>query len=109
MLKRYQNKDKTKNNIINLGNIKLDISLRRLLMNDGYAELTKKECDILRMVFENPGNIFSREEILKKVWGDDKKVKKFSVDVNMSRLRVKLGEYGNCLRNKPGHGYYFKV
>ena len=72
-------------------------------------ELTKRECDILRLIAENPGKIFSREDILKKNWGKDAKIEARSVDVYISRLRNKLGEFSYYLRNKTGYGYYIET
>ena len=51
---------------------------------------------------------FSREEILTTVWGQDVIVTDRTVDVNITRLRTKLGEFGSNLKNKTGYGYYFE-
>lgn len=108
VLKRYQVVKRKDSNIIRFNNLELDTNKRRILINDEHAELTKKECEILKLVLETPGKIFSRKDIITKVWGNDAKVKEYAVDVNMTRLRNKLGEYGNCLYNKSGFGYYFE-
>jgi len=80
---------------------------KRLIINDEKVELTKKEFEILRLLLENQGKVFSREEILMTVWGHDVIVTDRTVDVNITRLRTKLGNYGQNLRNKTGYGYYF--
>jgi two-component system, OmpR family, alkaline phosphatase synthesis response regulator PhoP len=109
VLNRYPEKDPRINNFINFGGIKLNIGLSRLLINEKYVELTKKECEILRLFVENPGKIFSREDILKLTWGKDAKIESRSVDVHISRLRNKLGKFGYYLHNKTGYGYYIET
>jgi len=86
----------------------MDMVRKRLIINDEKIELTKKEFEILRLLLENQGKVFSREEILMTVWGQDVIVTDRTVDVNITRLRTKLGNYGHNLRNKTGYGYYFE-
>jgi DNA-binding response OmpR family regulator len=103
-------KDKLKSQaIISYGKIELDTVRKRLIINDEKIELTKKEYEILRLLLENIGKVFSREEILKKVWGNDVIVTDRTVDVNITRLRTKLGHFGQNLKNKSGYGYYFEI
>ena len=108
VLKRSQ-KEKTKSQAqIKFGNVELDTSRKRLVINDEKVELTKKEYEILRLLLENQSKVFSREDILLKVWGNDVIVSDRTVDVNITRLRTKLGGYGQYLKNKSGYGYYFE-
>jgi len=108
VLKRSQ-KEKTKSQAqIKFGNVELDTSRKRLVINDEKVELTKKEYEILRLLLENQSKVFSREDILLKVWGNDVVVSDRTVDVNITRLRTKLGGYGQYLKNKSGYGYYFE-
>jgi DNA-binding response OmpR family regulator len=108
VLKRSQ-KEKTKSQIIlKFGDIELDTAKKRLLINDEKIELTKKEYEILKLLLENQAKVFSREDILTKVWSDGVIVTDRTVDVNITRLRTKLGSYGQNLRNKTGYGYYFE-
>jgi two-component system alkaline phosphatase synthesis response regulator PhoP len=102
--------DKTKaHTIIKTGEIELDTVRKRLIINDEKVELTKKEYEILRLLLDNPGKVFSREDVLSLVWGNDVIVTERTVDVNITRLRSKLGEYGRYLKNKTGYGYFFEV
>ena len=55
----------------------------------------------------NPGQLFSREELLRRVWPEDVIVTARTVDVNITRIRKKLGPYARCLRTRSGFGYYF--
>ena len=59
-------------------------------------------------MLENQGKVFSREDLLSRIWGHDVIVTERTVDVNITRLRTKLGAFGPCLKNKTGYGYYFE-
>lgn len=95
--------------VLELGNIGLDNKTKRLIMDGKKVELTRKEFEIILLLAKNQGRIFSREEILDRIWADDVIVTDRTVDVNMTRLRKKLGGYGQYIRNKAGYGYYFEV
>jgi DNA-binding response OmpR family regulator len=108
VLKRSQ-KEKAKNlSILKYGAIELDTLKKRLIINDEKIELTKKEYEILKLLLENQSKVFSREDILARVWGDDVIVTDRTVDVNITRLRSKLGPFGQNLKNKSGYGYFFE-
>lgn len=109
VLSRYYERESKNNNFIKFGRIKLDTGLSRLLMDEKYIDLTKKECEILKLIVENPGRTFSREDILKRNWGKDTKIEARSVDVHISRLRNKMGDFGYYLHTKAGYGYYLET
>ena len=69
------------------------------------STLTRREHLILNLFSENPGRIFSREEIIAAVWPDDTCVGERSVDVHVARLRKKMGAEGTRIVNKTGFGY----
>ena len=94
--------------IIQYNGIALDTVRKRLIINDERVELTKKEYEILRTLLENQGIVFSREDLLMRIWGQDVIVTERTVDVNITRLRTKLGQYGSSLKNKTGYGYFFE-
>jgi len=91
------------------GEIELDTSKKRLIINKEKVELTKKEYEILKLLLENQSKVFSREDILMRVWGGDVIVTDRTVDVNITRLRTKLGKFGPNLKNKTGYGYFFEL
>ena len=95
--------------LLEIGGIVLDFETKRLIIGDKKIELTRKEYEILSLLAKSPGRIFSREEILRRIWESDVIVIDRTVDVNMTRLRRKLDEYGSYIRNKPGFGYYFEI
>jgi DNA-binding response OmpR family regulator len=94
--------------IIKQGEIEIDTVRKRLILNNEKVELTKKEYDILKLLIENQSVVFSREDILMRVWGTSVIVNDRTVDVNITRLRTKLGKFGQNLKNKTGYGYFFE-
>jgi len=95
--------------LLEIGGIVLDLETKRLIIGEKKTELTRKEYDILSLLAKSPGRIFSREEILRRIWENDVIVIDRTVDVNMTRLRRKMEEFGSYIRNKPGFGYYFEI
>lgn len=95
--------------VLNLGKIGLDKKAKRLIIDGKKIELTRKEFEIILLLSRNQGRIFSREEILDKIWANDVVVTDRTVDVNITRLRKKLEGYGKYIRNKAGYGYFFET
>jgi len=108
VLKRSESEEKKNNEIFVYGNIKLDNVRKRVIIADEKIDLTKKEYDILKLFLENEGKIFTREDILHRIWGGDVIVTDRTVDVNITRMRSKIGQFGSCLKNKTGYGYFFE-
>ena len=73
------------------------------------VSLTKKEFEILKLLLGQQGRVFSREEILSKVWTDEVFVLDRTIDVNITRLRKKIGQYGKNIVTRLGFGYCFEV
>jgi len=109
VLKRAKSDKAKAQATIRIGDIELDTARKRLIINDEKVELTKKEFEILILLLDNPGKVFSRLDLLAMVWGNDVIVTERTVDVNITRLRNKLGEYGRYLKNKTGYGYFFEL
>ena len=95
-------------NTISYGDLVLNIERKQCHISGEEVALTKKEFEILRLLLSNRGKIFSREEILDSVWEDDVLVIDRTIDVNINRLRKKIGNYGNDIITKQGFGYGFK-
>lgn len=73
---------------------------------DGNAvKLPKKEFEILALFLENPGRIFTREEVMQRVWPENVVVFDRSVDVHITRLRNKIAPYGKNIISRSGYGY----
>lgn len=89
--------------------LKIDLTAKVVLIDNEPINLTKTEFNILLLLTEHVGRVFSREEILSKVWKDDGYILERTVDVHIARLRKKIGRYGNDIVNRVGHGYVFQL
>ena len=87
----------------------LDIVKKKVLIDGEEVPLTKKEFEILKLLLQNKGRVFSREDILNKVWSDEVYVLDRTIDVNITRLRKKIGNYGKCIVTRLGYGYCFEA
>lgn len=97
--------------VIISGKMKLDIEAKRLYIEDIEIKLTVKEFDILKLLAENPGKIYSREQLLTIIWGSKYPGDARTVDVNVRRLREKIEENPakpEYVHTKWGMGYYFQ-
>ncbi|BEG98288.1 response regulator transcription factor [Bacteroides sedimenti] len=86
----------------------LDISKKKVSIDEHEISLTKKEFEILLLLLQNKGRVFSREDILSKIWSDEVYVLDRTIDVNITRLRKKIGEYGKQIVTRLGYGYCFE-
>lgn len=92
--------------VIEIGDLSIDPIGKNVTLKGHAVLLTKKEFEILCMMAKAPNRIFSREDILGKVWQEDGYVLERTVDVHITRLRKKLGEYGKQhIANRSGYGY----
>ena len=85
-------------------------NLKKTCTVDGEEiALPRKEFEILWLLISNIGTVFSREQILKRIWPDEVVVLDRVVDVNITRLRQKIGRYGRNIITRSGFGYGFKI
>jgi DNA-binding response OmpR family regulator len=94
--------------ILQSGNLILDLGRKLVSVDDQPANLTRKEFDILALLLRNQGKFISRQEILDRIWSDDVIVTERNVDVNIARLRKKIGAYGSSIKGRSGYGYCFE-
>ena len=87
----------------------IDLSTKCVSIHDQLIPITKKEFEILSLLLSHPGQVFSREEILSKIWTDEVYVLDRTIDVNITRLRKKIGEYGKRIVTRLGYGYCFET
>ncbi len=88
--------------------LELDLEKKECRIDGNDVAFTKKEFGIMKLLLSNCGKVFSRDEILDAVWEEDVYVVDRTIDVNINRLRKKLGTYGNNIITKQGYGYGFK-
>lgn len=87
----------------------IDITKKKASIDEEEVSLTKKEFEILLLLVQNKGRVFSREDILARIWSDEVYVLDRTIDVNITRLRKKIGIYGKCIVTRLGYGYCFEA
>lgn len=97
-----------KPNLMQINGLKLDLEFKRCLINENEVKMTRKEFELLVFLITHRGKICSREEILSKVWKDEVVVLDRTIDVNIRRLRSKIGTYGENIVTRCGYGYGFR-
>lgn len=85
----------------------VDANVKELVIAGESVQLTKTEFEILFLLASNPSRIFSRDEIIDRIWKDSPYVTERTVDVHINRLRKKMGEKGALISSRPGYGYRF--
>lgn len=87
----------------------IDITKKKVSIDGEEVPLTKKEFEILFLLLQNKGRVFSREDILSRIWSDEVYVLDRTIDVNITRLRKKIGIYGKRIVTRLGYGYCFET
>lgn len=87
----------------------IDITKKKASIDGEEVPLTKKEFEILFLLLQNKGRVFSREDILSRIWSDEVYVLDRTIDVNITRLRKKIGTYGKRIVTRLGYGYCFET
>lgn len=90
------------------GNLLIDLAKKMVYAEGQEVRLSPKEFGILRLLAQQPGRVYSREEILAEVWHGDSYVLDRTVDVHIARVRRKLGENAYHITNRQGYGYCFE-
>ena len=93
--------------ILSYNTIKMNLGSRKIWVKDQLIELTAMEYDLLRALAEHPGLVFSREQLLEKVWGHDYFGELRVVDVHIGHIRQKLGD-DRYISTVRGVGYRFE-
>jgi Response regulators consisting of a CheY-like receiver domain and a winged-helix DNA-binding domain len=81
---------------------------KKILLDKTEIASTKKEYEILKLLLENRNRVFSRQEILSRIWSADDGILNRTIDVNITRLRKKIGRYGKNIVTRLGYGYCFE-
>lgn len=93
---------------ITFHNLRIDRNEKVCYLEGEPVGLTRTEFDLILFFLTHRNRIYSREEIISKVWGEGIQVTHRTIDTNITRLRKKLGEYGNNIITRQGFGYGFK-
>ena len=97
--------------VVRNGNLALDMENRRLYISGKEINITAKEYDVLELLVKNPGKVYSRDKLLKLVWGEDYPGDVRTLDVHVRRLREKIEDNPSdpqYVQTKWGVGYFYK-
>jgi DNA-binding response OmpR family regulator len=97
-----------KSQVISYDQLELILDKKKVLLNGEALSFTKKEFEMLKLFLENRNRVFTRDEILGRIWSDEVVVLDRTIDVNITRLRKKIGQYGKNIVTRLGYGYCFE-
>ncbi len=98
-----------KDGILTFGNVAINLNQHIVMVDGREVEMPLKEFELLRLFAENPGIVFTREKLLSNVWDMDYMGETRTVDVHISSLRTRLGEWGRAIKTVRSVGYRLEV
>ena len=107
VLSRSQQK-RVEESHISFEGLVLDLNKKTTTVDGESVSLTKTEFELLGLLLRHRGQVFSRQQIFDAVWPEDVVVSDRTVDVNITRVRKKIGRYGNLIVSRQGFGYVFE-
>jgi len=107
VLARSQKRE-VKESHITFEGLVLDLSKKTTTVDGECVSLTKTEFELLGLLLRHRGQVFSRQQIFDAVWPENVVVSDRTVDVNITRMRKKIGRYGSCIVSRQGFGYVFE-
>ena len=93
--------------VISYQGLVLNLNKKSVSVDGEDVPFTKTEFELLRLLLEERGRVFSRQELIDRVWPKDVLVLDRTVDVNITRMRKKIGKFAKCIVTRLGFGYYF--
>ena len=103
-----QPEEGSNNNILKYQGLVLDLDKKTVTIEGKQVAFTKTEFEILHTLLDERGKVFSRQELINRVWPSDVLVLDRTVDVNITRLRKKIGPFSKCIVTRLGFGYLFE-
>jgi DNA-binding response OmpR family regulator len=94
--------------VVRYEGLEVNADHKSVLIDGVSVAFTRTEFDLLKLLLEHPGHVFSRQELISRVWPDDVVVLDRTVDVNITRLRKKIGRYASNIVTRSGFGYCFE-
>ena len=89
--------------------LSVDLIKKTASVDGNVVELTKTELELLCLFLNHRGQVFSRQELIEKVWPQNVVVTSRTIDVNITRMRKKIGRYAACIVARQGYGYLFEA
>ena len=91
------------------GGVVIDLLQHTVTIDGKLVEMPLKEFELLKLFMENPGMAFSRDKLLSRIWDTDYMGESRTVDVHISSLRTRLGEWGSAIKTVRSVGYRLEV
>lgn len=108
VLRRTAAPDNTQQqNVLRYQGLELNLDKKSVAIDGTDIPFTKTEFEILHLLLDEKGRVFSRQELIDRIWPKDVLVLDRTVDVNITRLRKKIGQFSKCIVTRLGFGYYF--
>ena len=95
--------------LISFEGLVIDLNKKTTMVDGESVNLTKTEFELLGLLLRHSGQVFSRQQIFDAVWPEDVVVSDRTVDVNITRMRKKIGRYSSCIVSRQGYGYMFEA
>ena len=95
--------------LISFEGLVIDLNKKTTMVDGESVNLTKTEFELLGLLLRHRGQVFSRQQIFDAVWPEDVVVSDRTVDVNITRMRKKIGRYSSCIVSRQGYGYVFEA
>ncbi len=105
LLRRHGNSSESKKSVLEFGALSIDLQKYQVRVEGKKLDLPRKEFELLNLLCSKPGKVFSREEILEQIWGNEVVVGGRTIDVHIRKLREKIGDA--FIRTVKGVGYKF--
>ncbi|HJA98301.1 MAG TPA: response regulator transcription factor [Candidatus Alistipes avicola] len=109
VLKRSATQQEDRRECLVMNDLNIDFNAKELTIAGRVVSLTKTEFEIFALMAKNPTRVFSREDIIERLWKDAPYVTERTVDVHITRLRKKLGDHASLITSRPGYGYRFNL
>ena len=108
VIRRTADPAATSTNVLRYQGIEMNLDKKTVTIEGTDVPFTKTEFELLHLLLEERGRVFSRQELIDRVWPKDVLVLNRTVDVNITRLRKKIGPFAKCIVTRLGFGYGFK-
>ncbi len=107
VLRRTDERDRPQSTMLRYQGLEMNLDKKTVTVDGEPVPFTKTEFELLRSLLDEKGRVFSRQELIDRIWPKDVLVLDRTVDVNITRLRKKIGRFSKCIVTRLGFGYYF--
>lgn len=107
ILRRTQDHGGNQPQVLSYQGLVMNLDKKTVTIDGENIPFTKTEFELLELLLQEKGRVFSRQELIDRIWPKDVLVLDRTVDVNITRLRKKIGRFSKCIVTRLGFGYYF--